>query len=216
MVLRHDLETVMSENEQEIGPVTGLPDELALSFLIGEVVRADVSVESELRNVWWHLHRAGIADGPMRRNLGQLVKQVRPALRDQRVPAPFRGVALEVLERGWTAHQTRNKLVHDQWMHLPWDRGRIASMRSATRRDIEDLRRCADELRTLMWRMRGVSIMAPAWLGTHDRGEEEPVDELRSWTRVAMGYIADDPGRVIGTPGDAPMPNTTPRPDEVT
>lgn len=158
-----------------------------------------------MRNVWAHLHRAGIADGQMQRDLGKLVRQVRSALRDERVPGQFRAIALAVLERAWTAHQLRNKLVHDQWIHLPWDRGQIASMRSTDRREVRDLRECADELQTMMWRMRGVSIIAPAWLDLED-DDEELDDELHSWTRVAMGHIAESPGRVIGTPGDAPAP----------
>lgn len=182
-----------------------IPDQLALSFYIGEVVRNDVATESEMRILWSHLHRAELVTAPMPRDLGRLIRQVRPALRDERVPVAFGDIALDVLERTWVAHQLRNKLVHDQWLQLPWRPTQIASMHSATRRQLDDLESCADALLTLMWRMRGVATVMPAWLGLID-DDEISEDEIRSWTRVAMGHIASNPRQVVGTPGPAPMP----------
>jgi hypothetical protein len=184
-----------------------VPDRYALSFLIGEVVRNDVGAESEMRMLWWRLRQAGLVDEKMERDLGRLVKQVRCGLRDPAVPAEFGRIALDVLERTWTAHRLRNELVHDHWVNLPWDATQIRSMRSASPRQLSDLRACAADLLTLTWRLRGVAVIAPAWLGTEDHDDDEPLsdDDAHSWTRVAMGHIADDPGRVAGTPGPAPL-----------
>lgn len=53
-----------------------------------------------------------------------------------------------------------------------------------------------------MWRLRGVWIIAPHWLGSGDDGDHRWDDryDLLSWKRVVMGHIADDRHRVVGTP----------------
>lgn len=184
-----------------------VPDRYALSFLISEVVRHDIGAESEMRMVWHWLRQAGLVDEPMERDLGRLIKQVRRGLRDPAVPEEFGRIALQVLERTWTAHRLRNELVHDQWVNVPWNATQIRSMRSATPRQLADLRICAADLLTLSWRLRGAAVIAPAWLGTEDKDDEPLSDaDAHSWTRVAMGHIADEPGRIVGTPGPAPLP----------
>lgn len=184
-----------------------VPEQYALSFLIGEVIRNDVGLESEMRALWWQLHEAGLAPSPMQRDLGRLLKELRRALSHSLVDAPFREIALEVVQQSQDQHRVRNTLVHDQWVQLPWRSEEIASMRTATRLQLDELRACADALLVLLWRTRGVASMAPAWLRA-DAGPEVDDEELLSWTRIAMGHIAYSPGRIQGTDGPAPLPPT--------
>jgi len=70
---------------------------------------------------------------------------------------------------------------------------------------MKDLEKCADDLKVATWRLRAVWVIAPHWLGG-PTDEWETVESLTSWTRVAMGHIADDPHQVRGTPGKSPEP----------
>jgi hypothetical protein len=84
---------------------------------------------------------------------------------------------------------------------------------------MEEIEKCADDLRRAMYRMRGVWIIAPHWVGGPIEDDLD-VDDMRSWTRVAMGHIADLPGVIQGTPGSAPEPpdgwRSPPIPDDFT
>lgn len=183
-----------------------VPPRFELSFLIGEVVRNDVFAESEMRATWWHLHAAGLVRGEKPGGFGRVIDDVSRALRKPAVPPEFAVIAREVVWETGRQHQLRNALAHDQWIELRWDPGSIRSMRTTEARTLEDLRVCARALLVLTWRLRGVSVIAPWWLDVVPDWERDLVDGLHSWTRVAMGHIADDVSQVRGTPGPAPMP----------
>jgi hypothetical protein len=123
------------------------------------------------------------------------------------VPEEFGRIARDVLAHTWTAHRLRNELVHDQWVNLPWNATQIRSMRSATPRQLADLRVCAADMHTRSWRLRAGAVIAPAGLGTEDEDDEPWSDaDAHSWTRVATGHIANEPGRILGAMGPAPLP----------
>ncbi|MDR5699857.1 hypothetical protein [Agromyces aerolatus] len=182
-----------------------LPPEYELSFLVGEVARDDVFVESEARVLWRVLHEAELV-GEMQRDFGRLIPQVRRALHAPSVPEAFRTIAVNVLDATLSAHRERNALVHDQWVSLVWAPGELRSARTSRSRQLSDLRECAAALKVLTWRMRGVHVIAPRWLGLVEEDDVVSAADIRSWTRVAMGHIANDPHRVVGTAGPAPMP----------
>jgi hypothetical protein len=72
-------------------------------------------------------------------------------------------------------------------------------------RPMVELVDCANGLRACGHRLRGLYIIAPYWLGSEGDGWDDAAG-LRSWTRVAMGHLADMPGLIIGTEGPAPEP----------
>lgn len=183
-----------------------LPEKYRLSFLVGEIVRNDVSTENETRMLWRRLQAVGLLD-PDKFSYGRLFGKLRKALASPQVPGAFRSIALDVLSTADAGHKTRNAFAHTIFMHHPKfgdDLVRPArhGVESWQLSKIEDAAR--DSLRT-SWRMRGVWIIAPYWIGGPTDGYET-AELLRSWTRVAMGHIADVPGVIEGTPGPAPEP----------
>jgi len=192
-----------------------VPEHLRLSFLIGEVVRNDVAVESETRILAWELARLHVDSGieEPERDFGRLIKQVRRGLNNPGVPAPFREIALRTIEASARAHRRRNLLVHDQWVYVEWNR-EVRSQRSAESSDFSEMRESADELIQLIWRTRAAWVIAPAWLGggnSHEPSYEDPEDglsagEVRYWTRIAMGHIDLSGNQVAPIDGPAPLP----------
>lgn len=91
----------------------------------------------------------------------------------------------------------------------PLGGGRADEVQSALRkhapRPIAELAECAQALQRATYRLRGAWIIAPYWLGG-ERDSWATARDLRSWTRVAMGEIADVPGQILGTEGEAPEP----------
>lgn len=185
-----------------------LPPRFEFSFLVGEVVRNDVFVETETRVLWAELVAAGVASGNLMTNFGRLLPLVRKAMMDERTPTSFREVAVPVVQAVQDAHRERNRLVHDQWVQSPWSPSEVRALRRPERRQLSELRKIAESLLELTWRMRGLAIIAPAWLRqAGDPGEEElDTEDLHQWTRVAMGFIDYDGHQVRGTSGPAPMP----------
>ncbi|MEI5582306.1 MULTISPECIES: hypothetical protein [unclassified Agromyces] len=65
-----------------------LPEKYRLSFLVGEIVRNDVSTENETRMLWRRLQAVGLLD-PDKFSYGRLFGKLRKALPHPRCPAPF-------------------------------------------------------------------------------------------------------------------------------
>ena len=182
----------------------GVPRAFEFSFLVGEVVRNDVFVETETRVLWQTLSTAGVAPGSLQRDYGRLLPAVRKAMRSPIIPSSLRDIAVPVVQAALDAHRERNALVHDQWIEVPWSPGEVRALRRPQRRQLAELQTLSAQLLNLTWQMRGVAIITPAWLG--QESEPADADDLHEWTRVAMGNIADDNKRVRGTAGPAPLP----------
>jgi hypothetical protein len=184
-----------------------LPEKYQLSFYLGEIVRNDTWAENEVRNLWFRLASVGLSEEPIERDFARVIKDVRRMLRDVRVPAEFRRLALEVLEATHDVHRGRARYVHQILIQPPW---KPDELRPATDTGkaihMSDLVQAAEGLRVLMWRIRALWIIAPHWLGDASHDEYSDRDDMVSWTRVAMGHIRDDPHRVVGTSGPAPEP----------
>lgn len=183
-----------------------VPERYRLSYLVGEIVRNDSYAEHEARVLWHRLRAVGLgAERPLR-EFGRLLSELRRMMRDDRVPGDFSVIGQGAVDELAAAHRLRASLVHDVLMQVPWRDGQVISaIRRAPNRPIQDLADCAETLRRGMYRMRGLWIIAPQWVGGV---LEEPLDvpDLVSWTRVAMGHIADTLGIIEGTPGDSPIP----------
>lgn len=187
--------------------IDDLDPKYRLSYLVGEIVRNDVGVESEMRMVWRKLHDAGLPIGDLQRDFGRLLPQVRKTLEHPEVPVDFKAIASDVLEAASKAHQLRNAFAHDQLLQDYFDEDLVRSMRARTPpRPMTDLQNLADDLLKLTWRTRGVWIIAPPWVGG-PLDDFSDRDGLISWTRVAMGHIRDDiPNAIVGTDGESPEP----------
>ncbi|MBP3977855.1 hypothetical protein [Microbacterium sp. BLY] len=191
-----------------------LPPRFEFSFLVGEVVRNDVFVETETRVLWAEMATAGVASGNSATAFGRLLPLVRKAVMDERTPTPFREVAVPVVQAVQEAHRERNSLVHDQWVQSPWSPGEVRALRRPERRQLSELREVADRLLELTWRVRGLAVIAPAWFPREDDDEANDAndgggadaDDLHQWTRVAMGFIDYDGNQVRGTSGPASLP----------
>jgi hypothetical protein len=161
-----------------------------------------------MRSVWRALHEAQLPVGPLQRNFGYLIPQVRKAIRTPSVPAAFQALALDVIEATNAAHQKRNSVTHDLLIQDYFDSNLVRSMRtSAPPRRLVELQSISVELMTLAWRLRGVWVIAPSWFGDVSADDGQTREGLLSWTRVAMGHIRDDvSNEILGTPGAAPEP----------
>lgn len=187
-----------------------VPDEYRLSFVVGEIVRNDVYAENGTKVLFNTLRASGLPcdewyepDPP--RDFGKVIPLVRRMLALPQVPAPFAKIATQVLEMTSRAHAVRADTVHDILLQLPFEPDHIRSGFAGTSRQMSDLEKCADDLKEVTWRLRGVYIIAPHWLDGPTE-EWETVENLASWTRVAMGHIADNPNQVAGSPGKSPEP----------
>lgn len=184
-----------------------LPPAYRLSWAIGEVVRQDVYAEHEMRVLWGALHGAGLGEGEkMPRSYGRLIPQVQSMLEEAEVPAEFGAMALPVIEDTAGAHRYRNEVAHDLLIEVPWGPDDARSAFGAyPPRPLTEIESVSAGLKTLTWRLRAVRIIAPQWVGGPvESGATE--QNYWSWTRVALGHIADNPDRIEGTEGPAPEP----------
>jgi len=183
-----------------------VPDEYRLSFVVGEIVRNDVYAENETKVLFNTLRTHGVpCEEEMPRDFGKVIPLVRAMLGLPQVPATFGKIATRVIELTSRAHAVRRDTVHDILIQIPYEPERIGSGLGTNSRSMSDLEKCADNLKEATWRLRAVWVIAPHWLGG-PTDEWETAERLTSWTRVAMGHIADDPSEIRGTPGKTQIP----------
>lgn len=157
--------------------------------------------------LWRQLQAVGLLDAD-KFSYGRLFGKLQQALKSPKVPAEFREIAQSVVRAAKATHNTRNEYAHTLFMHYPeFEEGLVRSGRPGVQdRTLAAIGGGIEEARAVTWRMRGVWIIAPHWIG----GKTDPYEtasDLRSWTRVAMGHIADDPRMVVGTLGPSPEPH---------
>jgi hypothetical protein len=182
-----------------------VPDEYRLSFVVGEIVRNDVFAENETKALHNKLRVAGLTDEHFERDFGRVLPQVLKILESPRVPEPFRKIAAQVVNKTQRAHAVRRDTVHDALTQMPFELDEIGSGFGRPSRRLTTLEKCADDLKEVTWRLRAVWVIAPQWIGGPLDGWETAA-RLRSWTRVAMGHIADLPNEIRGTSGKSPEP----------
>lgn len=184
-----------------------VPKEQRLNYYTGEIVISDSFAEHEARVVWRELERAHLVSGKQPDMFGRLLPRLRDAFELPQVPNDLREIALELLDTTRKWHQYRRDMVHDLLV-MGW--GREDDVHSAFRkhppRPMREIVDCAMGLRECSYRLRGLWIISPHWLGTAEEVWED-ADDLKSWTRVAMGHLADVPGVITGTKGPAPEPH---------
>ena len=191
-----------------VGMYRDLPEDAQLSYLVGEIVRNDTYDEHEARVLWGYLFDAGLGAGTKReRDFGRLLPQLRTMLHEATVPQKFQRLATQVVDLAILGHRYRRDLVHDLLLHGGYTRGKVWSATGAfPARELSEIEERAHGLLHAAYRMRGLWITAPHWVGGPVE-DELNVPDLQSWSRVAMGHIADIPGRIEGTPGKALEPD---------
>jgi len=183
-----------------------VPDKYRLSFIVGKIVRNDVRAENETKVLFNRLRAGGLPSDPMLRDFGKVIPQVRRMLMPPQVPEEFQKIAIQVIELTSRERAVRRETVHDILIQMPFESEQILSgFGNGKSRALADLEKCADDLKEAMWRVRAVASIAPQWI-TGALAGWETVERLRSWTRVAMGEIADNENAMMGTPGKSPEP----------
>ena len=189
--------------------IEDVPEEARLSYLIGEIVRWDVWNENEMRMVCATFDRAGVTAGRWEDDYGRMIPQLLVTIDAVGMPEPFRVLASKVVNAAQRAHQRRNKYAHDILMQDVIRPDKVLSLiKRLSPRPFAEFESTANELRRLTYQLRALSVIAQSWIGpgldpNHDW---QDADLLRSWTRVAMGHIADVPNEIRGTPGKSPEP----------
>lgn len=183
-----------------------IPEPLRLNYFVGDIVISDSFTEHEARVLWGELLAVGLVPGKRPEMFGRLLPNLEDAFKRPEVPDDLRQMALDLLATTRTWHTYRRDLVHDL-LTMGWGRGDevVSALRKHPPRPMRDLAECARAIRTSGYRLRGLYIIAPYWLGGKVEGWET-AEDLRSWTRVAMGHIADVPSVITGTEGHAPEP----------
>lgn len=183
-----------------------VPAKQHLSFYLGEIVIRDSWAEHEARVLWNVLSESGITTGKRPEMFGRLLPAIEESMKKASVPSEFREIAGPLIERTRRWHKYRTDLVHDL-LTTGWSRdGAVQSaLGKHPPRPMEEMKQCAEELQRSGYSLRGLYVIAPYWLSGAGDGWDVP-DGLRSWTRVAMGHIADLPNEIRGTEGPAPEP----------
>jgi hypothetical protein len=184
-----------------------VPEPLRLSYLVGEITISDSYTEHEARVLWGVLRGMGLVSGKRwPREFGRLLPLLEDAFAQPEVPDEFRDLVLPLITTTRRWHTYRADLVHDLLATGWGEAGHVQSALSKNPpRPMTELAECGEALRSCGYRLRGVWIVAPWWLGGKLDSWETP-DQLRSWTRVIMGHLADLPNAIIGTEGPSPEP----------
>lgn len=186
--------------------VEDVPEPLRLNYFVGEITISDSYAEHEARVLWNTLAAAGLVTGKRPEMFGRLLPVLQAAFDRPEVPEDFRAIVAPLLAETQRRHTYRRDLVHDL-LTTGW--GREGHVQSALGknppRPMAELAECGEALRSCGWRLRGVWIVAPWWLGGELDSWADPAD-MRSWTRVIMGHVADVPYAIVGTEGPSPEP----------
>lgn len=186
--------------------VEDVPEPLRLNYFVGEITISDSYAEHEARVLWNVLARVGLVKGKWPEMFGRLLPGLQEAFERPEVPGAFREIVLPLLATTRNWHAYRRDLVHDLLTTGWGEAGHVQSaLGKNPPRPMTELAECGEALRLCGWRLRGVWVVAPWWIGGELDSWETP-ESLRSWTRVIMGEIADVPNAISGTEGRSPEP----------
>ncbi len=152
------------------------------------------------------LREVQLIDSKRPSSFGRLLHAVRSAVDDDpRVPPPLKELASPVLRAVKEAHDERNRLAHDYWVQIPGQHHRAHSGSRKDSRELVELTALAVNLKDLLFRVRGLWIITPAWFETGVEPELTALD-LHDWTRIIQGGIHPDTKAVTATEGPAVLP----------
>ncbi|GAA1951253.1 hypothetical protein [Microbacterium deminutum] len=181
------------------------PDE-RLTYLIGDIVRADVLLEGESGVVLGVVARESpIPPAKAPGDLANLLEAIKDTLRGVELADFPREMARHATIAAIAAHKARNGAVHDRWMHH-WGEGErwtpVAMLTTrpspveATPQNLDSFLKCRDDLIRAAWRMRGVGLVLPMWLGVPTFLDHVAEHVARRWTAVALGYFSVSTGHL--------------------
>jgi hypothetical protein len=184
-----------------------VPEPLRLNYFVGEITVSDSYAEHEARVLWNTFSAAGLVKGKQWPGFfGTLLNVLTEAFERPEVPELLSEIVLPLLATTQRWHNYRAHVVHDL-LAIGWgEAGHVQSaIGKSPPRPMTELVECGEALGSCGWRLRGVWIVAPWWIGGELDSGATPGD-MRSWTRVIMGEIADVPNEIRGTPGPSPEP----------
>lgn len=196
--------------------VSELHPDQQLTYAIGSIIRDDNFAEGEAKSVFTALAAPSPAAVLAPRDFARILEGCRDMVRASALPEFPRDLALEVLAVTSKAHQLRNKLTHDRWIHLPtreeavWlgqNRTKGPGGPVPTSGTLQDFIGCSSALNRAGWRLRALWLILPAWLGNRDALED--IEDSRPWwTSVAMDRFIVSPqlGRVEVELVESPEP----------
>lgn len=109
-----------------------------------------------------------------------------------------RDMARQAIIASKAAHKARIGPVHDRWMHQGGSDERWVSIAmlttqspkvAPTPQNLESFLECRDALLHAGWRMRGVSLVLPMWLGLRSQLDDLGDRDVQWWTAVALGQF---------------------------
>ncbi len=182
---------------------TELQPDLRLTFLLGDIVRNDTFAEGESRVVFQVLERATTGSWPIQNDFVRVLEDSKKILKSLALDDFANDMTREAIREAINAHKARNPLTHDRWMHLggeaeSWQSAPMLTNRPAfvkpTKRNLTTFLAARDALSHAAWRMRGVSLVLPSWLGMKTLLDQRRDDERRWWTAVALGRFRTPQG----------------------
>ena len=171
-----------------------LSPEDQLTYWIGNIIRNDVFAEDEARLTWYTLAGPGPANRLIDRDLARVLDQCRKMIASPSIHDDIRKIASGAFDATARAHRTRSELAHDRWMHDLFGGNMVLRLReprtpdAIKKRPLSDFKKCSEDLLMAGWRMRGLRIVLPQWLGQPSEFRESP-ERIISWTRIATGHF---------------------------
>jgi hypothetical protein len=188
------------------------PDD-RLTYLIGDIARWDAFLEIESGRVFQIATTAGTPPQKPPGDLAHLLDDTKDALRGVDLDAFPRQMTRDAIGAAKAAHGQRVGPVHDYWMHHGgeherWTRIQPLTTRKpevqATPHNLSTFLKARDDLVHAGWRMRGVWLVLPMWLGLPSSLDDLGEDAVRMWTTVALGKFKAPAG--YGLTGVEPDP----------
>ena len=193
----------MMRRDPDADLVNTLPVRLRLPLIIGQIVQLDVDVHYELRQLWLHFVGASPARIMVPDSFGPLVEQCRYMLDEAVSSAVLRAAAQALFADTKSAHEARNRYVHDTVLpftdELAIEDGRLTIGRYRRRHEdpevteatVDDAKRVRLDLSHVRMRLQHLRVRV-LW-PNYDYG-----DENDDWMAIIGGDY--DRGRFVGLP----------------
>lgn len=118
----------MEPDNSDLVEYEGMPHKDQVALWAGRIVRKEAQIESMLRTVYYELCGRGLSWAVVPTNFAPLCEAVRTMLKaSPSLPTDYVADCLAVLDRLKSAHQGRNRVVHDQWVEHDQSPGQFVS-----------------------------------------------------------------------------------------
>ncbi|CAN5218482.1 hypothetical protein BH11ACT4_BH11ACT4_02670 [soil metagenome] len=155
----------MDPDDSDLIEYTDLPQKDQVALWAGRVVRKEAQIESMLRTIYYELCGRGLSWAVVPTNFAPLMEAVRTMLKaSPSLPEDYVADCLAVLDKLKLAHQSRNRVVHDQWVEHDQSPGTFVSAAKGVTDgskpeitwDLPEFRKVYIELRFLYAQVAGI------------------------------------------------------------